>query len=520
MASLADRLGHLGRRIETHASWVFVGDEFVFKFKKPVDFGFLDFSTMEKRRAACEAEVRLNSRLAPHVYLGVVDVRRAGDECYVDDRDAPGQMPAHERGQLVDSGVKMRRLRDEDRADTLVTEGCLELEQVDALARVVADFHARCAHTPEITKWGRREVIQANIDENFEQTREVIDRYVEREIAREIERKQHAFLEANGQAFDRRIEGGFIRDGHGDLRLDHSYFCGDEVVIIDCIEFNDRFRYADTCADLSFLAMDLRHRGRPDFAERLLSEYALRSRDYELFRLVDFYESYRAFVRGKVTILRLQQEEGGNLAAAKEATRYFRHALDVLNPAARRPQMVVFCGMIGSGKSTVAERARRRTSAVLIDSDRTRKHLAGLRVDAMVHDGPYEGLYSREMTQRVHEEMERCAEIVLGSGRSLFIEATFSKRSDRARLSHLAERCGADLALVECWVSPEEAKRRLVERAKTPNVSDGRLGIYDELARGYESIEPGEFDRWVRLDTQLSEAAQCKLLEQVDLPAH
>jgi aminoglycoside phosphotransferase family enzyme len=202
----------LGKLIETHASWVFLGDEFVYKFKKPVNFGFLDFSSLEKRKTACEAEVRLNSRLAPRVYLGTVAVKRVDDLWFVDDPDAPGLRPAEpSEAEQIDVGVKMRRLPDDERADVLVSRGALGVDLIDAVAQLLSHFHDRCSTSREIANWGSAGAIRKNVEENFEQTRHLVHQYLEEQQVGTIERLQHRFLDEHELVLTRRVEGGFIR---------------------------------------------------------------------------------------------------------------------------------------------------------------------------------------------------------------------------------------------------------------------------------------------------------------------
>ena len=302
--------------IETHISWVFLGPTDVFKVKRPVDLGFLDFSTLAARRRACEAELRLNRRLAPEVYLGVVPITL----------DQGGAHAIDGVGETVDWAVHMRRLHVDRRADALLEAESLRPEDIDRLAEHIAQFHAEARCDAETSRHGTVDTIRRNVRENFEQTRDSIAEHLTPEQAREIESWQLGVLHDEPR-FSARIAAGRVRDGHGDLRLEHVYFGRDGTIdIIDCIEFNERFRYADVCADIAFLSMDLAWHGRVDLAERFLARYARMANDYDLYSVVDFYESYRAFVRGKVAILLAADQDASALSrerAQREARRYF-----------------------------------------------------------------------------------------------------------------------------------------------------------------------------------------------------
>lgn len=518
MSSLPKSLSYLGELVETHASWVFLGEETVFKFKKPVDFGFLDFSTLEKRREACHAEVLLNARLSPGVYLGVVVVRCEGSTLVVDDLSSPNGIDGG-GGDVVDFGVKMRRLQDADRADVLLSQARLDRDKIDRLAGVLAAFHSKCPTSSDISRWGAAEAISANLEENFNQTRPFLAELTGVKRAAQFEETQKAFLRDHGALFRSRLMEGFVRDGHGDLRLEHIYFEGKEIEIIDCIEFNERFRYADTCADLAFLAMDLRHQGAPDLAERLLSKYAILTGDSTLYRIVAFYESYRAHVRGKVTEFSAQQLPKGERrdTLSNKAATYFELAFSLLQPTREAPRLVCVGGLIASGKSTVAERIRQHLGYPLVDTDRTRKRLAGVSPMQSNSDAPFSGRYSAQFSASVYEQAFENVRAVLSSGRSVILEASFTKECHRRGALDVARSMGVPLVYVECQVTMEEAKRRLVVRSRGESVSDGRLEIYDEFAQQAEPVGPDEFEHRLVLDTSLPEALQREQLEAAGL---
>jgi aminoglycoside phosphotransferase family enzyme len=271
---------------ETHISEVFLTRENVYKVKKPVQLGFLDFSTLERRKAFCEAEVKLNRRLAPSVYRGVVPVTQRGK----------GPHKLGGEGPIVDYAVEMKRLPDSDAADVRLRNGRLERGDLQRIAVQLADFHRRARCDEETSRFGTPEAIASNVIENFEQTRSSAPRFLPAAELEALERWQREFLERERPRFEARIAAQRVRDGHGDLRLEHCYLdATGGVEIIDCIEFNERFRYGDVCADLAFLAMDLTWHERPDLSEALLAFYASLTDDHDLYGVVDFYESYRAY---------------------------------------------------------------------------------------------------------------------------------------------------------------------------------------------------------------------------------
>jgi aminoglycoside phosphotransferase family enzyme/predicted kinase len=482
--------------IETHISWVFLADRNVYKVKKPVDFGFLDFRSIAQRLHACEAEVRLNARLAPDVYRGVVAVRRGPDGiCRI---DGPGE--------TVDWAVEMSRLPEERRADNLLERGQLGGEQIDALADRLAEFHAAARCDADTARFGSVDAIDRNVLENFAQTRGLVDRYVRRAEVEEIESWQRSVLRQNARLFEGRVAAGRIRDGHGDLRLEHVYLDERHVRIIDCIEFNERFRFGDVCADIAFLSMDLAWHRRVDLAERFLARYALHANDFDLYALIDFYESYRAYVRAKVAMLFAADErvdEQVRRRAEAEARRYLLLALSTARRPLLPPALVCVGGVIASGKSTISAHVARELSAPVVEADRTRKHMLGIAPGVHVVEPPWQGAYDRQVTERVYAEMLRRARVVLSSGRPVVIDASFRTSDLRQRARDLAAACLVPFVFVECQAPPDVCRRRLQRRESESGVSDARLPLFDDFCARYERPDELSPTEHVVLNTAL-----------------
>lgn len=479
---------------ETHASCVFLTEGDVYKIKKTVRFQFLDFSTLDARRRACEAEVVLNSRLAAGTYLGLVPVRR----------DAAGRHHLGPEGEVVDWAVHMLRLPDEMRLDERLARETLSAAHIDAAASLIADFHARARCDAATSAWGSVEAIARNVTENFADIDAAAEGFLTAAQAREVEGWQLAFLKERARTFEARRAGGRIRDGHGDLRLDHVYM-GDDggITIVDCIEFNDRFRCADVCADVAFLSMDLAAHGRVELAERFLARYARAADDYDLYALVDFYESYRAYVRGKVSTLTARGATGPVRERARaDARRHFALALSSSRRSLLEPVVVAVGGVIASGKSTVADALGDRLSAPVIDADRTRKHLLGLAPTVRDTSGAFEGSYSLAMTDRVYAEVMARASTVLESGRPVVLDASFRTEEMRRAARDLAAEHGVPFLMVECRARPEVCRARLEQRERETSVSDGRLAIFDAFCARVEPASELPADERLVVDTE------------------
>ncbi len=477
--------------ITTHLSRVELREHDVLKRKRAVDLGFVDFRTLEARKLACDAEVRLNARLAPDVYLGV--------------------LPIYEGGSLVDFAVHMRRLPDEARADELLARGALDRAMLDRVAETIAAFHEAARSDAETARFGSIDAIRFNVEENFQQTKDTIGDYLTPSESRELVAWQREILRERGPIIAGRAACGRVRDGHGDLRLEHVYFEQGRAAptIIDCIEFADRFRFADVCADVAFLSMDLAAHGRVDLAEHFLARYARASNDFDLYELVDFYESYRATVRGKVSAILARDrsaDEPTRAAASNAARRAFTLALAADRRALVHPIVVAIGGLIGSGKSTMAELVASALSAPIVCADRTRKSMLGVEATHPVEERAWSGAYDPKLTTEVYAEVIRRADAVLRSGRPVVLDASFRSRAMRDAGHALAVKYGVQFRFIECRAPDEVCRKRLEKRATETHVSDGRLEVFDAFAAKWEpprEIADGEL---IVLDTTKPEA--------------
>jgi aminoglycoside phosphotransferase family enzyme/predicted kinase len=470
-------------RVETtHASWVFLTEREVWKLKRPVDLGFLDFRTLEARRRDCEEEVRLNRRLAPDVYLGVAPVYRTDSGCaFVGE------------GPIVDWAVRMRRLPDEASAAALLARGQLDARLLATLAERLAVFFRAAPVTPA---FGTPEALAVNLDENFSQVAPFVGELLEQGTFDDVQAFQRSQLARHERRFTARLAEARVREGHGDLRLEHVYFLPGpggriEPLVIDCITFNERFRCGDTAAELAFLSMELEAAGRPDLAAGFLARFAEVSDDVGLYGVLDFYLSYRAWVRGKVAAFVAGDPAApGEVRALKraEARRCFGLSRAFSGPPLDRPFLVAVGGLIGSGKSTLAAALGRELAVPVVSSDRTRKTQAGLAPTAPA--GP--GAYTHEARDRTYGEIIRRAGQVLESGRGVILDATFAASGWRQRAAAAAGAANATFVWVEARCSREVLRQRLIARAPGSSSSDAGASLLETFVRDYEPPGPGE----------------------------
>ncbi len=274
--------------VQTQISYVFLAGEYVYKVKKPVDMGFLDYTTLEKRLYFCKKEVELNRRLCVDAYLGVVPITK----------DKKGYIIGG-RGEAQEYAVRMRRLPQDKMMDVLLKQDKVTPSMVERVAAILVDFHRKAAASEEITRLGGIEAVIKNTSENFEQTEKYFGVIIEPETFNNIKTYTEDFIKDNNALLRKRMAEGRVRDCHGDLHAAHICFCND-ICIYDCIEFIDRLRYTDVVAEIAFLAMDLDHFGRQDLSDIFVKSYVSKSGDKEIMELLNFYKCYRAYVRGKV----------------------------------------------------------------------------------------------------------------------------------------------------------------------------------------------------------------------------
>lgn len=445
---------------ETHTAVLFFVGDRVYKVKKPVDLGFLDYSTVAARRDACEREVALNSRFSPDVYLGLGEIRSPEEK-------APEPL------------VVMRRMPADRRLSLLVREGTAIDDDLRAIARQLATCHAGAPRSREVDEQGTRDALSSRWEASFAQVRALADDGPVPDGVEEIERLVRRYLAGRKQLFDTRVEQGRIVDGHGDLLAEDVFCLDDGPRILDCLEFDDHLRYVDGLDDAAFLAMDLEQLGAPDAAAFFLTQYSEYSGDPAPPSLWHHYVAYRAFVRAKVSLIQSRQGAPGAEAASRRlAKTTLRHL------RASTVGVTLVGGLPGSGKSTLAGALADRLGVTLLSSDRLRKELAGIPAEQSAAADYGEGIYTAEWTARTYETLLDRASTLLSCGESVVLDATWSDAGQREAAVRMAERTSADLVALHCQVPSEVSTARLTTRA--PGASDADL----EVATAMAATEP------------------------------
>lgn len=438
---------------QTHISVLLLGSTHVVKLKKPVDFGFLDYTTLKKRQQACEDEIRLNRRLCPDTYIGIGGVIEIDGQIRFSGRT----------GRIVDYCVWMKRLPDDRMLDQLVTRNEVTEAMIDRIASRLSEFHRTALRGPEVAKWGSPAEIRHNWEENFTQTKAFIGRTISATAFQSIRAWVNQWLEKTG-LLDRRVREGRIVDGHGDVRCESICVKDDTVYIYDCIEFNDRFRCDDVASEAAFLAMDLDARGRPDIGYFFTQSYWRRTSDKDFFALLPFYRCYRAFVRGKVLSFRLNEaefSEGEQRAVTEQAANYFDLARRYASRL-RRPTIIAVGGLSGTGKTSVARAIAGELGLRVVSADAVRQSLFGAAKRPV---GYGEGVYTAEANHRTYQQLIEEARARLSDDGGVVLDATFRHAEDSAAARAMAKGAGADWRLIECRLAPELVRKRLAERA-------------------------------------------------------
>ncbi|MEP7181956.1 MAG: AAA family ATPase [Betaproteobacteria bacterium] len=463
--------------IETHISTVLLTGTYAYKIKKPVNLGFLDFSTLALRKRCCDDELRLNRRLAPDLYLGVVAI--AGTP------DAPVIGGA---GPAIEHAVKMREFAQDGLLSRVLARGELTALQVDALAAQVAAFHGRVDVAAADGPYGSPAAILRYARQNLDQIGPLDPDPADLAALAALEtwtRREHA---ERLDAFAARRSGGFIRECHGDLHLGNVALVDGGLTIFDCLEFNAELRWIDIASDVAFVAMDLTDRGRADFAHRFVNAWLEVTGDYAALPVLPFYLVYRALVRAKVACLRGAQLPTGpaKAALAAEFRGYLRLAQGYAAPA--RGAIAITHGPAGSGKTTLSQTLLEAVGAIRVRSDIERKRLAGLAATADSGSEIAGGLYTGEATARTYERLAELARAIAANGRIAIVDATFLARAQRNRFRALAADIGVPFVILSFAASEAALRERIVARARRgDDASEADLAV---LARQLATQEP------------------------------
>jgi hypothetical protein len=478
------------RVVETHISWIVLTGQYAYKIKKPLRYDFLDAGTLERRRALCHEELRLNRRLAPELYLDVTAiVREAG--CL---RVASG-------GDAVEYAVRMRQFDPAQELSNQLSTGAVTPHEMTSLATVLAEFHGRAAVAPSDSPFGGLASVRAQILDNMKVLERHVEATDEEAAMRRLDDWQRTLLAQVATLITSRKRAGAVRECHGDLHTRNIVRWAGEWLPFDCIEFSAELRFIDVMSDVAFLYMDLGARGRRDLAHVLLSAYVEATGDYEGLRLVTLFAVYRALVRAKIDALgsaSVGAELSGTLRArCAERIRVARELI-----ADRRPALLITHGVTGCGKSWLSEQLVPALPAVRIRSDLERKRMAGIGVLESSGSGVGENLYAEQVSDRVYGRLGECAEAALAGGFDVVVDAAFLRQTDRERFRQIADARRCRFLMVSCHADQVTLRARVQKRARMGNdASEASLAVLDHQLSTQQVLTLEERAHALSIDT-------------------
>ncbi len=481
--------------LETHISWVLLTGAYAYKIKKPVNFGFVDFSTLQKRQHFCQEEIRLNRRLAPQIYIDVVEICGTIEQPRLNAGTA-----------AIEYAVKMRQFDQACLLPNVLAQQGIAPGLIDELANTVAHFHQHIAVVPTDSPYGDSEHISQPVLENFSQIRHNLDCG---EIAKKLDELatwSKEQLQSLRSLLDERKANGYVRECHGDMHLRNMALIDNKIVIFDCIEFNMNFYFIDVISEIAFLVMDLEERDQAPLARRFLNQYLECTGDYAGLMVFNFYKVYRAMVRAKVDALRASQETPsspeyqqtwqdflGYLALAKQYT------------GATSPCLLINHGLSGSGKSHVSKMLLEYIPVIVLRSDVERKRIHGIGLQQHTADGIERGLYSREATDRTYQHLVAQARILLKAGYSVIIDAANLKYSQRQLFIGLARAIQCPAMILHYQAGENVLRQRITDRLNhAHDISDATLDVLDKQLETVDALTEEEDAISIKVNTERS----------------
>jgi len=476
--------------IETHISWVILTGEYVYKIKKPVNLGFLDFSTLDKRKFFCDEELRLNKRLAPEIYLDVVKVI-----------ESQNNLVLNGDGKVIEYAVKMRQFQQYMQFDHLLSRNELTREMIEATAGLLAEFHQSISIAERETNYGNPEQVYQPVAENFSQIKERLFEKNTLKLVSTIETWSEKQFSQLKNIFLQRKKNNFIRECHGDLHLRNIAWYQNNPLAFDCLEFNENFRWIDVVSEIAFLIMDLDDHQQNIFARILLNKYLELTGDYSGCRVLQFYLVYRAMVRAKVDAIRASQEgidKHEKIEALDECQSYLELAENYIQQ--HSPILIITRGKSASGKSTLTQILLEKLGAVRIRSDVERKRLFNIDNNQDTKTDANQGIYTSDSTAQTYAKLLELAGYVIDSGMPVIIDATFAKQEQRILFKELADKKKVNFFILEFTASDDELRKRI--KARVNDISDADIGILEHQIKNWLPLDKEEEQYRLVVDTE------------------
>ncbi len=480
--------------VETHISWVILTGPYAYKLKKPVDLGFLNFSTLDRRKHYCEEEIRLNARLAPDLYLDVVSIN-----------GAPEQPVLNGDGPVLDYAVKMREFNPDQELDKLLARDELTAEHIRLLAEKVADFHQHIAVADSTSPYGTPDRILDPMIENLDQIQALATDHATLLQLQGVRDWTRRSWQAHKPTLELRKASGYIRECHGDLHLHNIALDYGNILIFDCIEFNPNLYWIDVASEIAFTAMDLEDRGQPALAWEFLNRYLQLTGDYDGVDVLRLYLVYRAMVRAKVDCIRAHQHDIRPTEQQQiliEFQSYLTQADRYCNPD--KPVLVITHGLSGSGKTSIAHELAVQAGAFHIRSDIERKRLSGLGETQRSGSSVNSGIYTREMSEKTYTRLADIAEKIIRAGYTVIVDAAFLSIAQRRPFTELANRLDRTYFILDCQAPTTELKSRITARDRTgTDASEANLLVLAHQLQTAQELDDQERANSIAIDTTI-----------------
>lgn len=466
--------------VETHISWVILTGPYAYKIKKPLDLGFLDFSTLDKRKQCCEEELRLNSRTADDIYLDVITINGTTEK---------PRLSAE--GDIIEYAVKMHQFPQQSQLDRVLLRNELTPSILDSFARMIADFHQTVNVAGRMTEYGNGQQVLDPVNENLTQIRERIKDNTCDKLIDEIEQWIQAKYQTLLPLLEKRKQSGFIRECHGDLHLRNLAWIDNKPIAFDCIEFNPFLRWIDVISDIAFLVMDLQSRNQFNMSQQILNAYLEVTGDYTGIKLLSFYMMYRALVRAKVDAISLAQThvtDIDNKDTENELYTYLNLAKSYSQPSSAR--LIITHGVSASGKTTFSQKLLQLIPAIRIRSDVERKRMANMKTSNHSNAAGKIDIYTKEFSDRVYNKLVLFSESIIDSGYSVIIDAAFLDKSKREQFKNLANTKKVEFIILDFTASEDILRERIIQR--TQDASDADISVLETQLLNLQPLDEFE----------------------------
>ncbi len=485
--------------VQTHVSYVFLTGDYAYKLKKSVDFGFLNYSTLEKRKQFLDAEISMNSAIAPELYLEVLPITQEEDKFILNGS-----------GEAVAYTLKMRQFPQEDLLINLFEAGKLSIERMEELGKIVAQFHKTAKTSEYIDTFGKVEKIRLAFDENYLQTQGYISRAQTQKQLEATQAYTDKFFAEREDLFNSRIANNKIKECHGDLHLKNICLWQDKIQLFDRIEFNELFRFVDVMYDVAFTMMDLEAREKKDFANAFLNAYLEQTGDWDGLPLLPLYLSRQAYVRAKVTSFLLDDPaipEAVKKEASQTASGYYKQAWEYTQT--RSGKLILMSGLSGSGKTTVGKTIARKTGAIQIRSDAVRKHIAGIPVDATGSND----IYTPEMSQKTYDRLLQLGMMLVKEGFTVILDAKYDRVNCRHKVIDIIKSNNIPFEIIHCNAPVEVLRDRL--NSRSGDISDATSDLLTTQQATAEAFTSEEQAYVTTVDTSNADWKSLEAISQL-----